>query len=948
MTLGTTVSALLLSVGANLITPVFEAAKRKIEDPIQQALVRSKLNVLSASAFMKMESYLRNEVRGSDAEARISIIISEAKDLVPKLVKNNRAVIESNYDADRLVSHYIAKNGYPQAIQSDGTTTAFLHFVTVTASMALEIPNLITDWEKVSWSISFAKIDELAVSLAQQTERVLKVSEDVATLSEGKIPIDKAMAGLKNALMQAKARNQLEMSGLSPAQAASAQLKSIFVAPELQSSVGDDRPKASRSLSSANEVISELTRSNSVFRITGSAGSGKTTLLRWIEQWHWTASLRIAVRCELRTISKAGHLPSLLDLFASCIPAGLRGTLTNEDFSRWLNSGRCMVIFDGFDEVSQARRDDVLEWIKGCIAGSNTANTFLISSRALTTSHFSDDSWKIDGWKLDEAWNVSGFDAARVEQYIKNWQEHMLLPHEREALTESDHPSTLASTFMEAETIRELTSNPLLLSTLMIIHRFQGKKLPKNRSDLYKVYIDGMLGPWYEKKTNSKDDFYLESDQMRRLLKLLAIEMQESEFPSLPEAKAGRLISKNKGDIPFTGPKILEHMLERTGLLIGPGDYQFAHKSIGEFLVAEAIVSENFRNKSGDRIDRLHLLNHATEDSWRVALFLWVGLVPSLNDLKSFCHSLIELGYLQIAIGVVEERYDDLNLDHKDDLRGMLLSICSYPAIKVNTFPNSSSTGMYVGASQLPIGYSGMFEIHSIGCLTISGIDHFLHECISRAYRSGTLAPEAFAGHSGDNSFYFELWLTWVRDGVDLSTLLDSRPTCLSKRQALNAIIRSRGLTFSISPSDEAVRDLLCVPYIIDEIIEHFSRRRYYLKDDALAFPHIDAIDHYLCQNPIDQWQDDWIVTGDRDDTTPDLWQDNDNWARVDSSFQSREVKILRAYRSRVLNLMIASDNCENASPLESLWSEESEMSLCNFISFDISSRGSTDEAEER
>ncbi|MBY6088761.1 NACHT domain-containing protein [Maritimibacter alkaliphilus] len=940
MPLGTTVSALLLSIGANLITPAFESVKGKITDPIQQLLIRSKLETLSASAFMKMESYLRNEVRGDFADEKISRLVKEAEVVTLRIAEDKRAIVEANRDADRLVSTYIERNGYPETIREDGTTTAFLHLLTLTVSMTIEIPGLLQDWEKDSWSISFEKLDELAVSLAHQTERVLKVSENVATLSDGKLTIDKAMVSLKNALMQAKARNQIEMSGLSPAQAASAQLRSIFVAPELETLKDDSSPHEERLLSSEEQILSEVAQANSVTRITGPAGAGKTTLLRWIEQHYWTLSTRIAVRCELRTISAADQLPSLLDLFVSCIPVGMRGTLSNDDFSRWLNAGRCILIFDGFDEVSQKRRDEILEWIRGCVAGSDSGNTFIVSSRALTTDHLSDESWAISGWKVPRAWGVLGFDAQRVEKYISNWQEHMLNPIEREALLDSDRPKELAKTFIEAETIRELTSNPLLLSTLMLVHRFQGKKLPKNRSDLYKVYIDGMLGPWYEKKASSRKDFYLESDQMRRFLKLLAIEMQEREVPSLPEGVAGRIISRNKGAVRFSGPKILEHMLERTGLLVGPGDYQFAHKSIGEFLVAEAILSESFRNKAGDRVDRLHLLNHASEDSWRVVLFLWIGLVPSLKDLKAFCYSLIRSGYIQIAASVIEERYEDFTLDHKEDLAELLMEICTFKADKVAAMMDSLTMGRYVNETSLPESYRARFEIESIGCLKISGLAHFEHEFVLNAIRDKIIKPEMFADGPGDNSFYYELWQSWIRTGVDLPTLIRLSPSCLSRVQALSCIARRRGLVKLESSLTSNVRDVLFVPHIIDSVHDQIAMGRFVRNRDAELGLNIDIIEGYLDINPISSWPDDWIPPKFGSNVGLIEWENDEAWAKCTRTTPPRSMKILNEYRERARELCKRSEVTGESSSVNSIWTLETEDSLFEFVSKDIMERG--------
>ena len=927
MIIETAIPTILLSVGSNLITPIFEAAKKRIMDPFEQKLVKSKLDALSASAFMKMETYLRNEVRGKDAENCIRRLISEVEEVSAKASKSKKLIVAASFDAEKIVSEYLTKNGYPTTIQDDNTTTPFLHLLTLTMSMIIEVPQIVEDWEKSAWAINFEKLDELATNLSQQTERVLKVSKDIATITEGKLPLDKAMTSLKNALRQAKARNHVEMTGLSPAQASSLQLKSIFVTPELKFATGDRRVEEKEELLSTEvEVISKLTTTNKVFRITGSAGAGKTTLLRWIEQWHWTSSLRIAVRCELRVVSKEKELPSLLDLFVSCVPGGLRGTLTREDFARWLNSGSCLVIFDGFDEVSNNRRDEVLEWIQSCIAGAQPSNSFILASRMLTTNHLQDDMWQLDEWEIEKTLEVCGFDAERVESYISKWQEHMLSPMEKEELEDEDQPHSLAETFMQADTIKELTSNPLLLSTLMLVHRFQGKKLPKGRSDLYKVYIDGMLGPWYEKKANSKDGMYLEPDQMRRLLKIMAIEMQETDVSALAEAKAGRIISKNKGNIKYTGPKILEHMLERTGLLIGPGEYQFAHKSIGEFLVAEAVVSENFRNWNGDQVDRLHLLNHSADDSWRVVLFLWVGLVQSLNDVASFCKGLIEKNYPQIALGILDERVDDFILDQPAALEEILYQACLIEDKDIHNI-QTNGYGHTVYCHHIPETFFAQYKVESMGYLSISGVDHFRGASIRNAVEAGLLTPERFAGQNPSNSYFFELWREWVRKGVSFETLVERRPAQLDKRQAMMTIGRSKILLLNGTELDVDVEELLFVPEIIDWIFTEVSRN--YMASRGLheGPNNLARYEKFLEAKPISEWPDEWIVPyssrmprtqgefGEMD------WGDDKNWRRFLSEASGVEKVAIIDYRERVSKLASEKKLPQLHQPiLEGLW----------------------------
>ena len=322
------------------------------------------------------------------------------------------------------------------------------------------------EWEIQAWTANFRKLDILAQLLEEQTSRVIEISDRV-TAEYGQR--EKGMISLKAALLQADARSEVEMQGLSRAQASPLQLKSIFVAPELSVRL---EPERSYTLSvKEDRLIEFFTHPGRMHRIFGEAGSGKTTLVRWLEQGLWSRGNRFAVRCELRIISRQDTLPNMLDLVDQSIPRDSAGTLSKSDFKQWLDEGRMLIIFDGFDEVSQPIRTKVANWIKASFIGIDANNSFIITSRPLTTSQLDDREWK-----GCSSVKVRGFDKGRVVEYIKKWQQHMLTPQEMEQLKEDGKPDALADMFTNAETIKELTANPLLLSTLMMVHRFEGKE----------------------------------------------------------------------------------------------------------------------------------------------------------------------------------------------------------------------------------------------------------------------------------------------------------------------------------------------------------------------------------------------------------------------------------------------------------------------------------------
>ena len=858
------IANLLLAVGANLVTPVFKRVVDNISDPLQKQVVKAKLDALSAGSFVNMEAYFYNEIDGKDREGKTTRVISAVDRIVTKAAKNPKSLFSSSLDTSKFVENEISKNGYPKEIVEDGTTIPYVHFLSSCIELLKELPELLKEWELAAWSASFDKLDFLSRLLQEQTANVLKISEDISSIRESKISTDKAMVSLKSALRQAKARTSVEMTGLSRVQPTSIQLQSIFVSPELgipdphQPNIDstDSTDSMDQTLGSDEEIISYFTHSGKVHRIIGPAGSGKTTLVRWIEQWHWQSSQKIAVRCDLRFISKQKTLPNVLDLFASCIPTEYRGTLTQDDFRVWIDNGKTVIIFDGFDEVSIKKRDSIEEWIKSSVRSVDRRNSFIITSRKLTTDHMNDNKWNDQ-----PALYVKGFDIDRVKEYIQKWQEHMLPPEEKENLTEDEMPENLAATFTGATTINELTSNPLLLSTLMMVHRFEGKKLPDGRSDLYRTYVDGMLGPWYQKATSS-EGIRLDLGQMRRFLTTIAAKMQATEITSVDEKIAIKWINEAKpskdgaNKISHHGKHILEHMLERTGLLIGPGEYQFAHKSIGEYLVAEAIVKENFR-VNGDLIDRLYLLKHANEDSWRVVLFLWAGLVQSLADLLDFSHNLMEKGHVAIAIGLLEDRLDPLLEDYSEKLEELLTLAVTMPEKECVFQDEDFGNSRYVGFERLPSYVPGRYSVISGGHLEISGVRHFQSSIYSRCLSAGLLKPESFKYKNISSCFYFELWTCWISQGLTCNDLINLRPSNLSKEAAVIAILQHRELALSEDMLEQEAVDVFFIPFIVETLFSYTQIPYSFAFNSKSRF---SSLEGFLKIRPMEEWNDYWFL----------------------------------------------------------------------------------------
>lgn len=285
-----------------------------------------------------------------------------------------------------------------------------------------------------------------------------------------------------------------------------------------------------------------------------------------------------------------------------------------------------MLILDGFDEVAPALRDTFLAAIRDLEHFIDNC-PLLVTSRPLTTKHLDDMQ---EDWMTFE---VQPFTNEQIIDYITRW--HRYMPK----LTDAErtvNAADLANEWQGEPTVAPLTGNPLMLATLLMVHHLDGK-LPSGRARLYDRYIEGMLGLWDDRRQVPADGLTLNGDHKRRLLTRLAVYFHLHERDQLSEEEIEPLLKPLLEEMGCNKPVsvVLGVLRERSGLLIGPGAYSFIHKSVGEFLVGQAIVDGNQRSATGEVLDRFYLLKHRYDDRWAVVLLFYIGLCP-IADLQAF------------------------------------------------------------------------------------------------------------------------------------------------------------------------------------------------------------------------------------------------------------------------------------------------------------------------
>ncbi len=339
--------------------------------------------------------------------------------------------------------------------------------------------------------------------------------------------------------------------------------------------------------------------------LLGAAGAGKTTLLKHLFCQHCTA-LRPALCApepdaadERRTILPHGLMPVLLRLGRvrerDMAPNGLAAFLSREleavgfaEAGRVLSQGdrRLLLLLDGLDEVrDERRRAQVVDWL-----GSEAA--YWSGSPFVVTCRFSayEGAAKLDSRFI--AADIQWLDEPKVQQLVKRWYgaaERGLGGSEARAAAQADE---LLTALFDRERqsrfrLREMTHNPLLLSTLCLMH-LMGEELPEKRAKLYSRCISLLLETWTKRRDGTDG---LPAEAARQVLQPLAWAMHQDEARCYTAEQIRGVIAEPLGQVRALalGPdELVRRLRDDCGLLVraGQGGYEFLHLSFQEYLAA--------------------------------------------------------------------------------------------------------------------------------------------------------------------------------------------------------------------------------------------------------------------------------------------------------------------------------------------------------------------------
>jgi len=497
------------------------------------------------------------------------------------------------------------------------------------------------NWQKVCKRYSrkvepiLGESEDLGKLLASENLAVIRKTLEQSVSISPDFDLSRYQEGLKKAYSQLKL-DSLDTSGCNY----SLQLWNIFVPQKVKEERNSTEP-----LPSVLDLLNDGQQTYKYTVILGRPGSGKSTLtqfkaLEWATaQLIILSSRELPVLIELRNYienQKQSRCSFLEYLHKGTGVSG--GTLNQRDLAEWLNNNQTLVMFDGLDEVlDDAVRENVVTDI------INFANDYP-KVRVLVTSRIV--GYDQQGQRFRNAnfreFMLQDLDIEQIKDFVTKWHELAFKDRPDEGNQKRDR---LLDSIDKSSAFKELARNPLLLTMMAILNRFE--ELPRDRTTLYERASALLLQRWDGSK-NLQDrspllervNKYLDSTRKQEMLRLVAHQMQDGA----DTLKANLVISKEDLDQTLTeylhgqvsepaltANALREDLTARSFILcfLGGDSYGFVHRTFLEYFCAWhfAFAFEKQRKITIEKLKQDVFGTRWHNSSWHEVLSLIVGQI---------------------------------------------------------------------------------------------------------------------------------------------------------------------------------------------------------------------------------------------------------------------------------------------------------------------------------
>lgn len=367
----------------------------------------------------------------------------------------------------------------------------------------------------------------------------------------------------------------------------------------------------------------QAVQQHSKLMVLGKPGAGKTTFLKHLAMQCIEGKFqsdRFSIFISLKDFAEADRKPNIFKYISQKL-SECDVVDVSVKLIQLLKQSKVLVLLDGLDEVRPEDDRRVIKQIKE-FAEQYRENQIVVTCRIAAKEYIFESFVEVE---------VADFDDQQIQTFAHQWFK-LKNPQKAEKFIQK---------LQEDKPIKELATNPLLLTLLCLIFEEKGK-FKTNRSELYEEGIELLLEKWDDSRDIEREQIYKNLSTRRKedLLSKIALTTFESGDYFFKSRNAERLISDYIYNLPdaqtepealrLDSRKVLKSIEAQHGLLMerAKGIYSFSHLTFHEFFTARSIALIRNSQQAFQQ-----LASHITNKRWREVFFLTLGVLPDADDL---------------------------------------------------------------------------------------------------------------------------------------------------------------------------------------------------------------------------------------------------------------------------------------------------------------------------
>ncbi|MFA4849976.1 MAG: HEAT repeat domain-containing protein [Methanoregula sp.] len=377
--------------------------------------------------------------------------------------------------------------------------------------------------------------------------------------------------------------------------------------------------------------------------VLGDPGSGKSSLLQSLMlQWAKQSSAdllnsKIPVLIELGSFAqywRKKEVDDFLDFIGN--GRGVPCKIDVNELKTLLDRGQVRLFFDGLDEIFDViLRDEVINAIHRFI-NEYPQVPIIITSRVFG---YKNETFQDCGFRH---FMLQELNDDQIAQFLENWHR---ITYQNDQIKERDEKhQRLLRAISDSRPIRDLAGNPLLITMMAIVNRYQD--LPRERFDLYEECSKLLLQQWkVEEFLRADPDLVGDATSIgyrekQEILRLVARNMQNGSEGTLgniiPDEVLENLIEEIikkyvKGNSRAISRALIKQLRIRNFILcyIGGDSYAFIHRTFLEYFCSDDLKRQ-FEHSQTIDLEYLKTQiygHHWHDETWHEVLCLLSGSI---------------------------------------------------------------------------------------------------------------------------------------------------------------------------------------------------------------------------------------------------------------------------------------------------------------------------------